>query len=67
MSVSLEDLHDVKQEADENEEQYRKCFKGSIFSCGNFHSEEEKITLDVDVLLSTTNMVVAHNRDIVNI
>lgn len=38
----LEDIRRVKQKADENEEQYRKCFNEAIIRCGNIHSEDER-------------------------
>lgn len=48
---------------DEKEDEYRKRFKKAILRCGNVQREEEKITMYVDGLSTTTNTVAAQHRD----
>lgn len=58
----LKDLRNVKQKEEKNEERYLKRLKEAIFICGNVYSADKKITLLVDELSPTINMVLAHDR-----
>lgn len=62
----LEDLHKVRQKADEKECQYNKRLNEAIFRRGNVHSEDENVTLYVDGLSPKINMVVAHHCETVH-
>lgn len=61
-----EELRNVKQKADEKEDQYRKWLNEAILRCGNVHSEAEKVNLYVDGLSPKIDMVVAHHRETVH-
>ena len=66
MREVLADLRNIKQNANESEESYRKRLNEAIFRCGNVHTEDEKMTLYVDGLSETIRMVVARYRETIH-
>lgn len=63
MCEDLEDNRNVKKKADQN----RRFLKETILRCSNVRLEEEKITLYIDGLFPTINMVIVHLYQIIHL
>lgn len=59
----LKDLRNVKQDVWEKYKQPRKHSNGAICRCGNVRREDEKITIYIDCLSPTINMVFTNHRE----
>lgn len=60
---ALENLHSMHKRDDELEEGYLKRFHGAIHRCGNVLEDNEKMTLYIDGLMTTTRTIVASYRE----
>lgn len=66
ISEVLEDFRKVKQKKKEKEENYRKRLNETLLRCGNIHSEDGNITIYIDELSQTINVVVDQHRQSVH-
>lgn len=63
MREELENLRSIRQHDDKLEESYRKHSNQAIRSCGNFHEDDEKMTMFIDGLSKTIQAMVARRRE----
>lgn len=63
----LENLRFSEQLDEELEESYRKRFNQATHHYGNVHEDDEKMTLYIDGLLKTIEVIFAHHRESVTV